>query len=143
MLPRELPQRRDVEFDAYLQAATEVGGDYYDLAVSDTGALTLAVGAATGHGMRAGTMVTAAKSLFWTRGEDEALDQFLTRASVTLRQMRFPGLYMSLVVARWNGSSLQLASAGMPPALIWRHAEQRVETVMLKAMPLGGPAFPY
>ena len=44
--------------------ATEVGGDYYDFDLGDDGTLTVAIGDATGHGMRAGTLVTATKSLF-------------------------------------------------------------------------------
>ena len=47
-----------------MRTATEVGGDYYDFHLADDGALTVAVGDATGHGARAGTMVTVIKSLF-------------------------------------------------------------------------------
>ena len=47
-----------------MKPATEVGGDYYDFHVGEDGTLTVAVGDATGHGLKAGTMVTATKSLF-------------------------------------------------------------------------------
>ena len=51
-----------------MKTATEVGGDYYDFHVGVDGTLTIVLGDATGHGMRAGTMVTSAKSLFNSYG---------------------------------------------------------------------------
>jgi len=64
MLPKELPQLPYLDIAVYMQTATEVGGDYYDFHVGLDGTLTVVIGDATGHGMKAGTMVTAAKSLF-------------------------------------------------------------------------------
>ena len=53
-------------------------------------------------------------------------------------------LFMALVIARLRGHTLELAGAGMPPALVYRAATQQVEQIPLKGMPLGGPAeFPY
>src|SRR6185503_18900684 len=56
MLPREIPIFERLEIAAWISTASEVGGDYYDFAVDD-GVLLLGIGDATGHGMRAGTMV--------------------------------------------------------------------------------------
>ncbi len=64
MLPKNVPQLPDLEIAAYMKTATEVGGDYYDFHVADDGTLTIAIGDATGHGLKAGTVVTATKSLF-------------------------------------------------------------------------------
>ena len=47
-----------------MKTATEVGGDYYDFHIGLDGTLTVVIGDATGHGMKAGTMVTTTKSLF-------------------------------------------------------------------------------
>lgn len=54
-----------------MKPATEVGGDYYDFHLADDGTLTVAVGDATGHGLKAGTFVTAMKSLFRTFAADQ------------------------------------------------------------------------
>ena len=43
-----------------------VGGDYYDYNLTEDEQLTIAVGDATGHGMNAGLVVSAVKSLFKT-----------------------------------------------------------------------------
>ena len=49
--------------DAATNTATEVGGDFYDLRPEGDG-LLVAFGDATGHGLAAGIVVTAAKALF-------------------------------------------------------------------------------
>ena len=58
------PSVPHLEIAADMITATEVGGDYYDFHVDIDGTLTVVIGDATGHGMKAGTMVTAAKSIF-------------------------------------------------------------------------------
>src|SRR6185295_16116119 len=64
MLPKSVPQLVQLEIAAYMKTATEVGGDYYDFHLAEDGTLTVAVGDATGHGLKAGTMVSSVKSLF-------------------------------------------------------------------------------
>src|SRR6185369_17623955 len=64
MLPASVPMLPGLEIAAYMKPATEVGGDYYDFHVGEDGTLTVAVGDATGHGLKAGTIVTATKGLF-------------------------------------------------------------------------------
>ena len=63
-LPESLPKHPLVDLSAHMQTASEVGGDYYDCHLSTDGVLTLVIGDATGHGIQAGMMVTAMKSLF-------------------------------------------------------------------------------
>ena len=55
MLPKVLPQVPNLDIAVYMKTATEVGGDYYDFNVGTDGTLTVAIGDATGHGMKAGT----------------------------------------------------------------------------------------
>ena len=54
-----MPQLPHLDVAVYMKTATEVGGDYYDFHVSFDGTLTVVLGDATGHGMKAGTMVTS------------------------------------------------------------------------------------
>ncbi len=137
MLPRALPEHPGLEIAARMETATEVGGDYYDFLESKDGALTFAVGDATGHGLRAGTMVTAAKSLFLALAGDGDLGSRLDRANVVLKQMRLKRLAMALTLGRYEEGRLELASAGMPPIYCYRAAAGEVETIELPAMPLG------
>jgi len=88
MLPASVPVLPGLEIAAYMKPATEVGGDYYDFHVDGDGALTIAVGDATGHGVRAGTMVAATKSLFNVLAGDEDLVGTLRKISLALRDMK-------------------------------------------------------
>lgn len=43
---------------------------------------------------------------------------------------------MAMLLARLEGHRVRLASAGMPPVLVWRQASGLVEEVMLPSVPL-------
>jgi len=104
----------------------------------------VAVGDATGHGMKAGTMVTATKSLFNALGRETNLLQIFDRSTRALKEMNLRQLYMALTLAKFEGSRLRLVTAGMPPTLIFRAATGRVDVIRLKGMPLGSFIdFPY
>jgi serine phosphatase RsbU (regulator of sigma subunit) len=137
MLPKTLPQLPNLEIAAYMKTATEVGGDYYDFHLSDDGTLTVAVGDATGHGLKAGTVVTAMKSLFYSFADEPDLLPAMNRSSRVLKRMNLRSLFMGLTVLKLNGHRVRISSAGMPPVLIYRAQRRRVEEVFIKAMPLG------
>ena len=144
MLPQKVPQLPDLDLAVYMKPATEVGGDYYDFHLGEDGALTVALGDATGHGLKAGTMVTAMKSLFLTLGQESDLKQILRQSNQTLKQMNLRQLYMTLLLARINGSRLSICGVGMPPILIHHAATQKIEEIEFKGMPLGSVRnFPY
>ncbi|HVF87702.1 MAG TPA: SpoIIE family protein phosphatase, partial [Pyrinomonadaceae bacterium] len=144
MLPAKLPELPHLDIAAYMKPATEVGGDYYDFHVGEDGTLTVAVGDATGHGLRAGTMVTAMKSLFNTHAQERDITHIFKQSSGALKRMNFRSLYMGMTMIKICGSELRVSAAGMPPVLIYRAAAGRVEEVSIKAMPLGSVAsFPY
>jgi serine phosphatase RsbU (regulator of sigma subunit) len=144
MLPQHIPQLPDLELAVYMKPATEVGGDYYDFHLREDGALTVALGDATGHGLKAGTMVTAMKSLFLTLGQESDLTRIFQQSNQALKRMNLRQIYMTLLLVRINGPRLSICGAGMPPVLIHRAATQQVEEIDLKGMPLGCvPEFPY
>jgi serine phosphatase RsbU (regulator of sigma subunit) len=137
MLPKSVPQLPHLEIEAYMKPAAEVGGDYYDFHLGDDGVLTVAVGDATGHGLKAGTVVTAMKSLFRAFAGGPEIVPVLDRSSRVLKEMNLRSLFMGLTMVKFNGRRMKISSAGMPPALIYRAETGAVEEVMIKAMPLG------
>ena len=144
MLPKDVPVLANLDIAVYMQTASEVGGDYYDFKLDDDGTLTAAIGDATGHGLRAGTMVASTKSLFKALAHDPEPVHILQKTSKALKEMGFRRLYMALTIAKFKGRQLLLAAAGMPYTLVYRAATGRVEEVILKGMPLGMfPDFPY
>ena len=138
MLPQEPPQipYLDVEFE--MHPATEVGGDYYDYNLTENGKLTIAIGDATGHGMNAGLIVSAVKSLFKTTKPGTGNAETLERISQGIKSMNLKRLYMAMTLATFEDNKLTLTGAGMPPVLISRANEDSVEEILLEGMPLGG-----
>ncbi|MBA2502700.1 MAG: SpoIIE family protein phosphatase, partial [Pyrinomonadaceae bacterium] len=144
MLPRSLPQLTHLEIAAYMKPATEVGGDYYDFHLGDDGTLTVVVGDATGHGLKAGTVVTATKSLFNAFAHEPDIRTFFRESSSALKRMNLRGLFMGMLMVKINGECLRVCAAGMPSPLVYRAATNEVEEITLKGMPLGSiVSFPY
>jgi serine phosphatase RsbU (regulator of sigma subunit) len=138
MLPKKLPSLSHLDIAAYMKTASEVGGDYYDFHLTEDGTLTIAVGDATGHGLRAGTMVASVKSLFMTLAYHPDIPHIFTRLSQTLKQMNLRGLFMAMTIAKVKENQLTLSIAGMPPVWIYRAAQAHIEEISLQQLPLGG-----
>lgn len=144
MLPDVLPDTKTISWDATMRTAVEVGGDYYDIHQFESGGLTLVIGDATGHGNKAGFMVAIVKSLFKSIQPKSDFPAFFNRVSQILKKMNLGTLFMSLTCVYVEGNRLTISSAGMPPALIYRHATGEIEELKLKGMPLGAVNhFPY
>ena len=144
MLPEDLPNLPNLDIAVYMQTATEVGGDYYDFHVGMDGTLTVVVGDATGHGMKAGTMVTTTKSLFNILAPNPDILTTFSEISRVIKGMKFHQLSMCLMLLKIKGDQLYISSAAMPPALIYREKNKTVDEIMAKGMPLGTMNnFPY
>jgi serine phosphatase RsbU (regulator of sigma subunit) len=138
MLPSKLPNHPRYEIAAYMRTATEVGGDYYDFRYSpETGALVAAVGDATGHGMKAGYLVSTTKSYFQTLADSENGAELLSKISSGIKNMNLRGMYMCLALVRCIGNDVHIAIAGMPPVVIYRAKTRTLEHISIKALPLG------
>ena len=140
MLPNTIPQLPNMKIAAAMRTATEVGGDYYDFLAPHNSDLIVAIGDATGHGMKSGTMVAAIKSLFNSLDGDPDPAKVLYRWSDVIKTMRLGNLYMALTLLRISGDKITLSNAGMPPALLYRARTKKVDQIILKSMPLGGPS---
>jgi len=51
--------------------------------------------------------------------------------------LQLGNLYMGLTFLKFNESSINIASAGMPPTLLYRKNENQIEEIVFKRMPLG------
>ncbi|MCP9492901.1 MAG: SpoIIE family protein phosphatase [Pyrinomonadaceae bacterium MAG19_C2-C3] len=137
MLPRALPNIANLEIAAYMKPATEVGGDYYDFHTGDDGTLTVVIGDATGHGLKAGTVVTATKSLFNHLADKPDITNIFKHISRSLKRMNLRGLFMAMTMVKIKDGALSIGVAGMPSALIHRHATNTIEEIAIRAVPLG------
>lgn len=144
MLPKCIDEIPGLDICFHMQTATEVGGDYYDYHLADDGTLTIAIGDATGHGMKAGTMVSVIKSLFIAEASQTDILSFFKKCTQTIKQMRLGNLYMAMMLIKIKDHKMTASSAGIPPIYIYRSETKSVEEIVIKGMPLGGPAsFPY
>ncbi|MEE9430109.1 MAG: two-component regulator propeller domain-containing protein [Melioribacteraceae bacterium] len=144
MLPKELPNLPHLDIAVYMKTATEVGGDYYDFHIGMDGTLTAVIGDATGHGLNAGTVVTATKSLFGTHANNPDILFTFSEMTRVLKGMKLRMLSMCLSILKIKGNQLTISSAGIPPALIYRSSTNEIEEFLIKGMPLGVKnGFPY
>lgn len=144
MLPKELPALQNLDIAVYMKTATEVGGDYYDFNVSIDGTLTVVLGDATGHGMKAGTMVTTTKSLFNVLAPNPKIVETFHEMTRCLKLMHMDNLSMCMTMLKITGNKLQFSSAGMPPVFLFRKETKVIEEHLLEGMPLGTMNnFPY
>ena len=106
--------------------------------------MTVVIGDATGHGMKAGTMVTIAKSLFDSLASRENILETFDIISKVIKGMKIRQLSMCLMMLKIKEDKLFLSSAAMPPVLIYQKKKQAVEELFLNGMPLGAMNnFPY
>ncbi len=144
MLPKELPQLPNLDIAVYMKTATEVGGDYYDFHIGLDGTLTVVLGDATGHGMKAGTMVTTTKSLFNVLAPNPNIIETFHEMTRCLKLMHLEKLSMCMTMIKIMGSKIQMSAAGMPPIFIYKRESQSIEEHVMKGMPLGTfSGFPY
>jgi F0F1-type ATP synthase assembly protein I len=136
MLPQEqiIP---DIDLSVIMKTASEIGGDYYDYHLAEDNTLTFAIGDVTGHGAKAGAMVTAMKILFSNYAPDLEITEFLKKANKSIRQLKLPMLYMAFAIGRIRNSQLEIAGVGLPSLIIHRSLTGMIEKVELKGLPLG------
>lgn len=145
MLPKSIPAPKDIEIAVMMKTATEVGGDYYDFALSESNELTIAIGDATGHGVKAGIVVATAKSYFnsFATSTTSTID-LLKLMSKGVRNMDLHMLYMTATIIKLTDKQLRLVGAGMPPTLLYKAKSGTVKQLISRGMPLGSkPEFPY
>lgn len=137
MLPKELPKLAKLDIAVYMQTATEVGGDYYDFSTKDDGSLNVCLGDATGHGLKAGTLVAMMKSLFVNDSVKLDINKFFNSSNETLKKMSLNKMMMAFAMINIYGNKIKIANAGIPPVYIYRKNEHSVEEVNLNGLPIG------
>lgn len=144
MLPSALPKLDSMDIETYMSTAALVGGDYYDFFIDKDNILKFVIADATGHGLKAGTMVTVVKTLFINIREMLELDTVLNQMSSIIKRLHLPKLYVCISLFRFKDYELEFTSAGMPPVIVYRAQTEQIETIVLKGMPLGHVEnFPY
>ena len=119
-----------------------MGGDYYDFALlPKKEGLVIAIGDATGHGLRAGFLAAMVKAYFTLLAPKVTPIHLLQIISNRLAEMKMKQMYMGLTVVCFEKAHDHYiyASAGMPALRIYRAATKQVEVLTKPAMYLGTP----
>lgn len=87
--------------------------------------------------MATGRPVAVAKSPFLSVDPKESPLAVLHRVGAGLQTMRERSASMAMVVIAVDAHHLQVASAGMPPLLVRRHATGSIDEILLPGVPLG------
>ncbi len=137
MLPNAPPQINELEFAVFMNTASEVGGDYYDFSFKEDGSLNIAVGDATGHGMRAGIMVAIMKALFISDSAELDLIDFFSNSNKTIKALNLGRMMMAFTVLNIKNNTVHFINAGMPPIFIYKKSNNTVTEFETQGMPLG------
>lgn len=138
MLPRQTPNLGWLDLASASLPASEVGGDYFDFVVLDPERLAVVVGDVAGHGMASGLVLASIRAGLHLLHSDLATPTVaLGRLDHMVREIAPGRMYVTLQIAVLDhrAHELRLASAGHPPALIYRATSGEV-------MEIGGPATP-
>ncbi|MEG4030707.1 MULTISPECIES: PP2C family protein-serine/threonine phosphatase [unclassified Microcoleus] len=139
-----LPNAEELEIEgldiaAYMEAADEVGGDYYDVLNTD-GVVTLGIGDVTGHGLESGILMLMAQTAVRTLKEIPEVDpvRFLDALNRTLyKNVQRMKSEKSLTLAILNYSEGRVSISGQHEETIIVRLGGQVERI--DTMDLGFP----
>ncbi len=137
MLPKQLPKLSKLDIAVYMRTATEVGGDYYDFSTKDNGSLNICIGDATGHGLKAGTLVSMMKSLFIADSVRLDIKDFFDSSNETLKKMSLSKMMIAFAMINIYGREIKISNAGIPPVFIYRKEKNLLEEINLHGLPIG------
>ena len=141
-LPKEVPELEGWQIAPYYQPAREVGGDFYDLFELEEGRVGVVVGDATGKGMPAALVVSAASSMLRAVAQafhSSSPGEVLSRVNETLVARIPPNMFVTCFYAILDphSGSLRYANAGHTLPCCKRHDEDQADELRVRGMPLG------
>ena len=140
-LPKEEPELEGWRIATYYQPAREVGGDFYDLFELEEGRVGVVVGDATGKGMPAALVVSAASSMLRAVAQafhSSSPGEVLSRVNETLVARIPPNMFVTCFYAILDPKSatLRYANAGHDLPYL-HHSDGDAEELRARGMPLG------
>lgn len=137
MLPKSIPQNGKLDIAVHMKTASEVGGDYYDFSKKNDGSLNVAIGDATGHGMKAGIMVSIMKTLFISDSDEIELEDFFDVSNRTIKSLNLGRMMMAFAMLNIKENKIKFINAAMPTIFVYKSADKKVIEYVNQSMPLG------
>lgn len=123
------PERKDFEIFASMDAAKEVGGDFYDFCLTDSGHLMFLVADVSGKGIPGALFMMRAKTTIRNLVESgKEIDEVFTEANKRLCENNEAEMFVTAWMGLLNTETglLQYVNAGHNPPLV-RHGDGRFE----------------
>jgi serine phosphatase RsbU (regulator of sigma subunit) len=140
LLPEEMPKVDGYDIAGWNQPADETGGDYFDWQQLSDGRLAISLADVSGHGIGP-ALVTAACRAYAraTLTSNEGLGEELGRINKLLVEDLPPDRFVTFVVGVLDPEKgrVDLLSAGHAPLLLYRAAEDRIESFDAHGIPFG------
>jgi hypothetical protein len=137
MLPKQIPLHPRLDIKVYMQTATEVGGDYYDFSIHNDGSINIAIGDATGHGLKAGTLVTMMKSLFTANSSSKEIEDFFFSSNAAIKNSNLKRMMVGFAMLNIKDYKARFINAAMPSLYHYRKKLGKVEEIEQHNLPLG------
>lgn len=143
-LPRMLPERAGIVFDAYYEPAEAellIGGDWYDAFNLPDGRIGISIGDVTGHGVDAAAFMRSLRDALRTALYGQAdLLRALEIADYLIREEFPDGRYATAQLCMYDPQTRLLsgAAAGHPGPLIWMPDRREIlDAFDARGLPLG------
>lgn len=141
ILPDPTIELPGIQGKANLLTSSEVGGDYYDYYKISGYQSILLIGDVSGHGVAAGTMVSAAKAGVYPLIHEgiSKPSEILRLLNETLLATAQQSLLMTMACISLDArdGTLLFANAGHVLPYLWRHQQQHWEMLEASGLPLG------
>lgn len=137
--PAELAAITELDIAGFMEAADEVGGDYYDVLCTD-GVVTLCIGDVTGHGLESGILMVMTQAAVRTLKEVQELDpvRFLDTLNRTLyKNIQRMNSDKSLTLAILNYADRKVSISGQHEETLLVRKGGQIERIDM--MDLGFP----
>ncbi|MEG3844969.1 PP2C family protein-serine/threonine phosphatase, partial [Microcoleus sp. herbarium14] len=137
--PAELAAIEDLDIAGFMEAASEVGGDYYDVLYTE-GVVTIAIGDVTGHGLESGILMVMAQTAVRTLQEMPESDpvRFLDTLNRTLyKNIQRMNSDKNLTLALLNYANGRISISGQHEETLVVRKDGQIERIDM--MDLGFP----
>ena len=141
LLPLRLPKVKSCQLTAYLRPAREVGGDFYDVAPSETGAAFVLLADVAGKGMPAALLTALVHATFHSEAPYHTDPASLLQ---TINQALYADLdkaqtFVTAAILKIEEDPLRInyASAGHADAIHWQDGQHNLRFLPATCLPLG------
>lgn len=139
LMPKSPPSIEGFDLFGWYRSAEHASGDFYDFVRTKRGGVAAVVGDVTGHGV--GPALVTATAQASLRSYARVLEDpgaVVTMLNSDLSERIEDGMFLTLFVAELEKNGVvHILNAGHTPPLIWRAADQTIETIASDGPALG------